>query len=241
LNIFELAEITLETMDSLGEHIDKNKLGKFYIIFGSFLSIFLFITIYSISNTDQKISLYNIPLILGVLYETKKLCKRWDTLIIKTLLSILLSLILTLMFIGLTRDDMSNKIISFWPITFVVTTILLTFNLYSDKISTKLTEGVTLMQSIAVIYWIAMSEFLIHFNWFKIFLILLILYFIIFSFYNAISYTELTRRKILTLSIWSSIIMFFFSLNYIYKMYVFFDSDTSHLNSFLYYFFQYFI
>jgi hypothetical protein len=88
-----------------------------------------------------------------------------------------------------------------------------------EKIIAKLTEGITLMQSIAVIYWVIDLGFMNSTYMVVKILMLIALCLALFSIYNAFSYQTLSRTSRLVLSIWSSIIMVLFAADNIYKVY----------------------
>ncbi|MEQ7802401.1 hypothetical protein ABDJ41_21575 [Pedobacter sp. ASV1-7] len=108
----------------------------------------------------------------------------------------------------------SNKIFS---LSFIALMAGLLF--HDKKTVAKLTEGITLIQSIAIIYWVIDYGYLNIDNLFMYILLGIGLLFCLFSFINALTYIELSRPYRLWLSVWSSIIMLLFSIDNIFRTY----------------------
>ena len=81
-----------------------------------------------------------------------------------------------------------------------------------EKIIPKLTEGITLMQSISIIYWIIDFGLFETQNIFVLILLSIAMLFSLFSIFHAFTNFELTRTNRLTLSIWSTIIYVIFAV-----------------------------
>ena len=108
-----------------------------------------------------------------------------------------------------------------WPYWFIFYFVLISFFYHEKKIFPKLTEGITLLQSISIIYWILDLGFLNFENMFTYILMGIGLIFCVLSFIHAFSYLRLTRNFRLFLSIWSSIIMIIFAIDHIYRVFNF--------------------
>jgi hypothetical protein len=93
--------------------------------------------------------------------------------------------------------------------------IILYFSLlfYKYRIIPKITEGITLLQSIAVIYWVIDYEFITTDNVFMQIFLIIGLLFSLYSIFHAFTNTYLSDTHKLILSIWSSIIMLLFALD----------------------------
>ncbi|WPO79959.1 hypothetical protein [Flavobacterium sp. KACC 22761] len=86
-----------------------------------------------------------------------------------------------------------------------------------DKIIPKLTEGITLLQSLAVFYWIWDFSYLKNHFLLLFFIIGFIAPFWAFSVFHAFSKRELTKKSRLILSIWSIFIFLLFSIENIIR------------------------
>lgn len=216
-------------------------LSKFFIVIGIIAVILLFGAIYSMSKNNTHISLYLIPLFVGLLYEIRKIAESWEIVIIKILISLISSLLITLYYTSTSIDSETDRILTNWPLTFVAVFITLSYLIYDKKISTKLTEGITLLQSFAIIYYILTSIESWDITPITAILYTLAIGFSMFSIYNAFTYSELTRNSRIILSIWSSIVMLFFASIFIYKMYIVFNDRSYKLDIILVNSLNYFI
>ncbi|WP_124019302.1 hypothetical protein [Flavobacterium sp. A45] len=131
--------------------------------------------------------------------------EKWGTVLSTALFSFLLSF---LAFLPGKREHNYDfeKHIEIWPYVFLVFFLMLTIGFNKDKIIPKLTEGITLLQSIAIIYWVVDFGLIKTHNLFLIILMGVGLFFSIFSIFHAFTHTELTPTSRLTLSVWSTII-----------------------------------
>jgi hypothetical protein len=94
-----------------------------------------------------------------------------------------------------------------WPYWFLAVYSVGFASLYSEKPSAKLTEGITLLQSIALVYWILDYNLIRYDNWFTIGLLTIVVLFFAFSVLHALTYIRLSEAMRIILSTWSSIIM----------------------------------
>lgn len=160
-----------------------------------------------------------IPLICGLITENKRLSDHWTFFVIKLMFAFILSSFLVFI-INLDSFNAAEQIRN-WPYIFIVIFAFISAIFYEKKVTPRITEGVTLLQSIAVIYLVLQTGFFIGSNYFMISALGIGIVFIVFSFYNAFSSHRLTKRTRLILSVWSSIVMSIFSLVYIYRVYHF--------------------
>jgi hypothetical protein len=188
---------------------------------GIVASIFFGYVIYRIYQSEKTlISIMIIPLILGIIFENKRLSSDWKTILLKILGAMLLSIFV---FMPGKREkiyDFENHIES-WPYAFIFIFVIFSMIFHEKKIISKLTEGITLLQSISIMYWIVDIGFLNFKNIFAYILIVIGLVFCIISFIHAFSYIKLTRNSRLFLSIWSSLIMIIFAVDHIYRVFNF--------------------
>jgi hypothetical protein len=195
------------------------KLENYMIVIGIFILLFLTYIGYRINNSEGRlIPISVIALILGVIYESKRITEKWSTVLYSALGSFLFSF---LAFLPGKRERIYNfeNHIEMWPYTFIVIFIIITIAMNEDKIIPKLTEGITLMKSVAIIYWVIDYGFVNTENVFILSLMIVGVLFAIFSAVHAFTHIELTRTNRLILSVWSSIILVLFALDNIYRVY----------------------
>lgn len=180
---------------------------KPYIITVGVLSLILLLYIsYRMYNTERiliPISIF--ALIAGAVFEAKRITEKWWIVLSTTLISFFFSF---LAFLPGKREHDYNfeNHIEIWPYYFLFFFLIFTISFNKDKVIPKLTEGITLIQSIAIIYWVVDFGLIISDSRFLIILISLGLLFSVFSIFHAFTQTDLTRTSRLTLSIWSTII-----------------------------------
>ena len=97
--------------------------------------------------------------------------------------------------------------------------VIFTIAFNQTKIIGQLSEGITLLQSIAVIYWTVDLHIYEQSNFFMKLLLLIGLIISAFTFFNALTPFSLTRKKRFILSIWSCVIMLLFAADNILAIY----------------------
>jgi len=159
-----------------------------------------------------------LAIIAGVIFEGKRLSDKWSTVLLTTLGSFVFSFVT---FIPGKLDHEYNweSHIEIWPYWFIFIFAISSIVLFNDKVVPKLTEGITLLQSLAVFYWVVDYGFVSTNNRFMELLMVIGLIFSFYSLFHAFTYTDLTRTSRLTLSIWSSVIMFLFASDNIYRVF----------------------
>ena len=218
--------------------------------FGDILFLVLAISIvtfaifigYKITVSEHKIlSISLIALFGGLLFESFRISDDKTTvgyIFIGTLIFSLLS------FLPGKREhiyNFDNHLHSF-PYAFLFLFTLFSAIFHSDKTTAKLTEGITLLQSISIIYWVIDYDFIDIDNWFVKCLIILALIFSAFSIFNALTTFVLSRTTRLVLSLWSSIIMLLFGIDNVYRVYQNDNIETTeHLTQGLYIGLQFFL
>jgi hypothetical protein len=160
-----------------------------------------------------------LALIAGLLFEGKSLYKKREIFLYVTLASFILSFIQ----FYINKDNNSSYLIGYsirqWPYWFIGIFIIITISIHHNKIISRLTEGITLLQSIAVIYWAADLQIHEMNNFFVKFMVIIGLTFSVFTLFNALTSFELSRTSRLLLSIWSCIIMLLFAIDNILAIY----------------------
>lgn len=170
------------------------------------------------SSSRHLIPISVIALLGGVLFESKRLTEKWLTIFFTGLGSFIFSF---LAFLPRKREHIYNfeDHIEMWPYMFIFFFIIFSIAFHGDKVIPKLTEGITLIQSLAVIYWVVDYGFIDIESLFLKSLMVVGLLFSLYSVFHAFTHTILSRTNRLTLSIWSSIIMLLFAADNIYKVY----------------------
>lgn len=198
-----------------------NKINILLVIGGIFIVAFFGYAIFrTYQSQNSLLSIMTIPLILGIIFENKRLSSDWKTIIIKITISLVLSIFAFLPGKRERNYSFENHI-EVWPYFFIFFFVIASVIYHEKKIIPKLTEGITLLQSISIIYWIIDIGFFNFKNVFAYILIAIGLIFCVVSFIHAFSYIKLTRNSRLFLSIWSSIIMIIFAIDHIYRIFNF--------------------
>ncbi len=146
-----------------------------------------------------------LALLAGLLLESFLIVGNWKILILKFAGAYLASLFFI--------ED--PKI---WPYAFMVIYSLFVIAFNKKKVTPKLTEGITLLQSLSIIYWVADKGLFGVELQFSFIPLAVVLSFALFSIFHALFYFPLTKAARLTLSIWSSLILFIFAIDNIYQV-----------------------
>ena len=194
-----------------------------------FQAVLLFIALFIIGFTiyiayriqtagERLIPLSVVALIAGVVLENKKVMEKWSTVLWTALGSLIFSFFT---FLPGKREQVYNfeNHIEMWPYAFIFFFTIIAISLYEEKVTAKLTEGITLLQSVAVLYWVWDYGLMNTDSSFLKVVMLAGLALSLFSFVHAFSHKTLSRTSRLTLSIWSSFIMALFAVDNIYRIY----------------------
>jgi hypothetical protein len=194
-------------------------LKPIFIVAGLLLLIFVIYIISRIHASDRRlIPISVIALLAGVFLEAKRLCEKWSTFLWEALISFVFSFMAFLPGRNEHGYNFENHI-QIWPYAFLFYLIIFAISFNKKKTIAHLTEGITLMQSIAVVYWV-IDLHLYENNSLVVQVLMGIgLLFSAFSLFNAFTPFELSRTNRLTLSIWSCIIMVLFAADNIYQTY----------------------
>ncbi|MBN7813678.1 hypothetical protein J0A68_22165 [Algoriphagus sp. H41] len=159
-----------------------------------------------------------LAIVAGVVFEGRRLSDKWSTFLLKVLGAFVLSFFAFLPFKNERGYNLDNHI-EIFPYYFILMFAIASIVVHGDKVVAKLSEGVTLLQSIAVIYWV------IDYGFFNVNSVLLKvvmvvgLLFSVYSVFHAFTHTVLTRTSRLTLSIWSSVIMMVFAVDNVFRVF----------------------
>lgn len=183
------------------------------------------------------------PLILGLIFQGKRLYGTWRPLIENFVIALGgVFFIFVMTHKGL--NDIGEKIylIAYVFLLCFILSFLAKFKKSRILIIPKLTEGITLLHSIAVIYWLI--DFSRHYVYAKIMYVFFFVIFsmALFSIVNAFTKISLSKTNRFLLSFWSSIVMILFALDYIIS--VFNNGEISDSLSFhqgVFVFLQYFL
>lgn len=188
-----------------------------FIVIGILLLMFtIFITFRIQTSPHHLIPLSVVALLAGLFFEAKRLFEKWSTLFGVTLGSLVFSFISFLPGKDEYNLDMHIQI---WPYTFLFIFVIITMVDNKEKTIAKLTEGITLLQSIAVVYWVIDLHLYEANNVFLKILMVVGLIFSVITLFNAFTDLALSRSNRLMLSIWSSVIMVLFSADNIFRTY----------------------
>ncbi|WP_152285595.1 hypothetical protein [Flavicella marina] len=181
-----------------------------------------------LEKTEQQSLLFVIvPIIAGISYENRKLSSDWKVLLLKIFSSIIIGMFAFIY-------DKQNGLITFSDRLqqsieiFILAFVAISSFYHNKKTTLKLTEGNTLLYSLSFVYWIIAADFTIY-N-ISILGISIISFPIMYSIFHAITKTKLTNKSRLYLSIWSSAIILFFSINYLLKLSKNYNPENIFLN-----------
>jgi hypothetical protein len=185
-------------------------------VIGFVLTCFI---VYRASISDRKLfSISLIALFGGLLFESIRVSGNWKIVATIFIGSYLFSL---LSFFPGRREHAYNfdNHIAGWPYVFIIIFTIFFVVINKNKVTVRLTEGITLLLSIAMVYWVLDYGF-INFNS-KISVILITIGFLlsVFSIINSLTNIRLSKTIRLILSIWSSIVMFAFAIDNIYRVF----------------------
>lgn len=151
----------------------------------------------------------------GVLFESWRISDKPST--VRNIA--LGSLAITLLFLIPSKNIPFAERIESMPMAFLACFFVISIIVHNSKTVARLTEGVTLLQSMALLYWIADSQAYLHES---VLVKLAVAVAVMLSFYAAVhAFTalELSVTARLILSIWSSIIMAVFAIEYLYTLF----------------------
>jgi len=170
------------------------------------------------SSQNTTISISCFALLAGVIYEHKKLCTKWATVIYTVLGAFALSFSA---FLPGKREHsyILDTHIVMWPYFFIGFVILISLVINNEKTIARLGEGITLLQSIALIYWIIDYDIEHTSNLLLLILLSIGVIYVLYTLYHAFTYSILSRTSRLHLSIWSSVIMMILAADNIYSIY----------------------
>ena len=210
---------TIKTTKTIRKSKKTRDLNHYVIIIAILILALTIYVGFRMYNANRRlIPISVLALLAGVFYESRRLSEKWQPFLLNILGSFILSFIA---FLPNRNENGYNfeSHIEIWPYIFVLIFIIFSIIFHSDKVTPKLTEGITLLQSVSVIYWVIDYGFLQTDNFFLKSLMIIGLIFSLFSVFHALTHAILSRTSRLTLSIWSSIVMLLFASYNIYSVY----------------------
>lgn len=152
-------------------------------------------------------------LLLGLLVESYFIYKDSNSILKQFFISTLVSLIIFLPFIGGGNEYNLESRLQACPYIFLISFIGGIALSKPDKVTKRQTEGTTLLQSLALIYWFVDSNHFTNTNLINILILGLIGVATFFSLINAFTKITLNEINRLILSVWSCIILISFSID----------------------------
>ena len=175
---------------------------------------------FRISASERELLPFSvIALFIGAVIESFRICKDLKIITKNFLISYLASFFCFLPGKKERVYDFENHIIQ-WPYVFLLVFSLVFVIKYEEKITAKLTEGITLLLSISMLYWcLDVGLFSDFDNKFLVFLAVFVVFSSLASIFYILTDIELTKKYRLMLSIWSTIIILVFFIDNIYNVY----------------------
>ncbi|WP_396168754.1 hypothetical protein [Flavobacterium sp.] len=221
---------------------DNNDSGHkmLYAVVGFFIIPLILYVLYLLVRLNQ----WNFfPLILGLIFQGKRLYGTWRPLIENFVIALGGTFFVFIM-IHKASLKVEHEIffITYAFLLCFILAFLVKFKKNRILIIPQLTEGVTLLHSIAIIYWLVdFSRVYIYAKIIYVFFFIIIL-FTLFSIINAFTKSPLSKTNRFLLSLWSSLVMILLALDYIIS--IFKNGEISDALSFqegVFVFVQYFL
>lgn len=191
----------------------------FFIAISVFATLFIVIIANKLISSERSlIPISVIAIISGVFYESIRITDNLKTVFYIALGALLFSFFA---FMPGKHEKIYNfeDHIQLWPYVFMFLFILFSIFTNENKVTPKLTEGVSLIQSIAILYWVVDFGVLSTNNTVIMILLCLGAILSLFSILNAFTYIKITRTSRFILSLWCSLIMILFAADNIYSVY----------------------
>ncbi|CAN1553873.1 hypothetical protein MCETHM1_02293 [Flavobacteriaceae bacterium] len=209
------------------------KLGVLSLIITVYVAYKVFI-----ENKNIIISFSLFFLLIGLLYQGFRISENAKDFIFSIIASYSASLFLS--FQSLFYSDLIF-FLETWPYLFIIiyTIGIVSFN--KERVTAQLTEGITLLLSLSIIYWSIDYGFVNIQSLFVKSILIIVLIISGFSIVNALTNIKLSKTTRLILSIWSTIVMFSFSIDNILRVFNNGDIEIDNLSQGISISLQYFL
>ncbi|WP_157278811.1 hypothetical protein [Olivibacter sitiensis] len=167
---------------------------------------------------------YMFAVLLGMLVQKGIVIRQWKEIALNALLALLFSM---LVFAPGKREYQYNlePHLKLWPFFFCLMLVIVTLARYSKLYTVRLGEGITLLQSMAILYWLTAHGATWRGNAFVGGLAILALCFACYALYHGFSYRAHTPSSRFLLSLGSSLIMLCFAIDYVLRVRAYGDID----------------
>lgn len=188
------------------------------IAFGLLIFSFVFFDAYVPTPGRQLIPLSLTGIIAGLTYENFRLNKKWINFLLMLVGSLILGFFFTIM---PSKSHTYNfaRHMEAWPYVFIFFFIIFSVAFHKQKLIPRLSEKITLVQSIAFIYLVTNKGYFHSGNLVLLSAISIGTGFSLFSCIHAFTHYHLSSNSRLLLSIWSSVVMLLFAINNVYGVY----------------------
>ncbi len=160
----------------------------------------------------------SIALFLGLLLESYLIVNKLSSILNCFTVSFFVSLFT---FLPGKRERVYNlqNHIQIWPYFFLISFIIGIIILKQKEITSKQTEGTTLLQSIGLLYWLFDYGFFENISITKAVILFIAISATLFSLSNALTKINLSKSNRLYLSVWSSFVLMCLAIDNIYKVF----------------------
>lgn len=153
-----------------------------------------------------------LSLFLGLLIESYFIFKSLNSILNCFTASFFLSLFAFLPGKSERVYSLQNHI-EFWPYIFLISFIIGVIIIKQKEVTSKQTEGTTLLLSLALVYWLYDYRVYESIDFLKALILVITVVAILFSLFNALTKIDLGKSNRLLLSIWSSIVLMCFAID----------------------------
>lgn len=172
-------------------------------------------------------------ILCGILFESVRISKNSKSILYVLLCAYFVSLIVFFPNQGKSVYDFEYRIKTL-PYALCVIYVIILIASHKKIIIPKLTEGITLLLSVSFIFWLSNKQLLNFDTWYSSIITVVTLLFSLISVINGMFSVKLSKLNRLTLSIWSTIIVFAIGVdNFIDLMaHISFDTQNSYSATF---------
>ena len=215
------------------------------IILAILLIVLIIISFFVFRKATQTekifIQLNFIALLLGLIFEFIRISGKWSLVLWTAIGSYAFSFVA--FFPGKNEKEyVFENHLENWPYVFLGAFIIVAMYSQYAKLTQKLNEGITLLLTIAINYWIIANDYWTTGSTFvKLFIIANALLSLL-TLFNAFTYGKLSKGMRLTLSLWSSIITLILSIDNFLKLFRYRNIENlTNLSEAVFVFFQFFL